>query len=225
MFGIGVYFALQNRNALAKAGCILLGYLGAVIMHGLVERFVADRARDLLRGLPALDGADLRAGDRARRPKPAQGAADRRREAARHGRGGPGDRRTRRHGWARCATARPAIGEAARLGGKPARKAVKNFAAQVVELAFVRDRIDRGFGDDRVYRDAERGGLRGARGTCGRARAAGPRAGSRHRRCVPSGQVTRCCPPCSYWRSLSWCRHRWRGVWLAATGLETRRGA
>ena len=37
------------------------------------------------------------------------------------------------------------------MGGKPARKAVRNFAAQVVELAFVRDRIDRGFGDDRVY--------------------------------------------------------------------------
>ncbi len=33
--GIGVYFALHQRNSLAKAGCILLGYLGAVIMHGL----------------------------------------------------------------------------------------------------------------------------------------------------------------------------------------------
>jgi hypothetical protein len=43
-----------------------------------------------------------------------------------------------------------AIGEATRLGGRPAGKAVKNFAAQVVELAFVRDRIDRGFGDQRV---------------------------------------------------------------------------
>jgi hypothetical protein len=44
-----------------------------------------------------------------------------------------------------------AIAEAARLGGKPAGKAVKTFAAQVVELAFVRDRIDRGFGDQRVF--------------------------------------------------------------------------
>src|SRR6185312_8291897 len=35
MTGIGVYFALQQRNALAKALCILLGYAGAVIMHGL----------------------------------------------------------------------------------------------------------------------------------------------------------------------------------------------
>ena len=35
MFGIGVYFALQQRSALAKAVYILLGYLGAVVMHGL----------------------------------------------------------------------------------------------------------------------------------------------------------------------------------------------
>ena len=33
--GIGVYFALQHRNVLAKVGFILLGYAGAVLMHGL----------------------------------------------------------------------------------------------------------------------------------------------------------------------------------------------
>jgi protease PrsW len=38
-----------------------------------------------------------------------------------------------------------------RIGGKPAVTVVKTFSAQVVELAFVRDRIDRGFGDQRVY--------------------------------------------------------------------------
>jgi hypothetical protein len=43
-----------------------------------------------------------------------------------------------------------AVGEATRHGGKAAGKSVKDFAAQVVELAFVRDRIDRGFGDERV---------------------------------------------------------------------------
>jgi hypothetical protein len=37
-----------------------------------------------------------------------------------------------------------------RNSGKSAAKGVKDFAAQVVELAFVRDRIDRGFGDARV---------------------------------------------------------------------------
>jgi protease PrsW len=44
-----------------------------------------------------------------------------------------------------------AINEATRSGGRPAGKTVKKFAAQVVELAFVRDRIDRGFGDQRVF--------------------------------------------------------------------------
>ena len=43
-----------------------------------------------------------------------------------------------------------AIGQATRIGGPAAGKSVKNFAGQVVELAFVRDRIDRGFGDQRV---------------------------------------------------------------------------
>ena len=35
MFGIGVYFALHQRNILGKLGCLLLGYLAAVLMHGL----------------------------------------------------------------------------------------------------------------------------------------------------------------------------------------------
>ena len=35
MTGIGVYFALQQRGAIAKAGYILLGYAGAVLMHAL----------------------------------------------------------------------------------------------------------------------------------------------------------------------------------------------
>ena len=65
-----------------------------------------------------------------------------------------------------------AIDEATQFGGKPAAKAVKNFAAQVVELAFVRDRIDRGFGDQRVYalQQEEVNGVAAAR--CRRARAA-----------------------------------------------------
>jgi protease PrsW len=33
--GIGVYFALNRRNFVAKVVCILLGYAGAVIMHAL----------------------------------------------------------------------------------------------------------------------------------------------------------------------------------------------
>ena len=173
MFGIGVYFALQHRNALAKAGFILLGYLGAVIMHGLwngssvigAETYFAvyflwmvpifvlaivlgvrSRKREqriVAEKLPGMVAAGLVTANEAT---------------------WLGSMRNRK----------TAIGHAARMGGKPARKAVRNFAGQVVELAFVRDRIDRGFGDDRVYRDAERGGLRGARGTCGRPCIAGP---------------------------------------------------
>ena len=47
-------------------------------------------------------------------------------------------------------TRKQAVAEATRFGGKQAGKSVKRFAAQVVELAFVRDRIDRGFGDARI---------------------------------------------------------------------------
>ena len=150
MFGIGVYFALQNRNAIAKAGCILLGYLGAVIMHGLwngssligpetyfavyflwmVPIFVLaivlgvrsrkTEQRIVAEKLPGMVAAGLVTANEAT---------------------WLGSMRNRK----------TAIGHATRMGGKPARKAVRNFAGQVVELAFVRDRIDRGFGDDRVY--------------------------------------------------------------------------
>ena len=48
-------------------------------------------------------------------------------------------------------TRKVAITEATRLGGRASGKTAKRFAAQVVELAFVRDRIDRGFGDERVF--------------------------------------------------------------------------
>jgi len=48
-------------------------------------------------------------------------------------------------------TRKHAIAVATRHGGRPAGKAVKKFAAQVIELAFVRDRIERGFGDQRVH--------------------------------------------------------------------------
>jgi len=101
MTGIGVYFALQQRSAVAKAGCILLGYAGAVLMHAL------------------WNGSSLTANEAT----------------------WLGSLRNRKS----------AIREASRVGGKSQAKAVKNFAAQVVELAYVRDRIDRGFGDQRVF--------------------------------------------------------------------------
>ena len=71
MSGIGVYFALQQRNGLAKAGCILLGYLGAVIMHGLWNGSSLLGIETYFGVYVLLDGADLRAGDRARRARAA----------------------------------------------------------------------------------------------------------------------------------------------------------
>lgn len=44
-------------------------------------------------------------------------------------------------------TRKLAVAEATRFGGRQAGRSVKTFAHQVVELAFVRDRIDRGLGD------------------------------------------------------------------------------
>lgn len=43
-----------------------------------------------------------------------------------------------------------AIAEARRFGGKQAGDSLEKFAHQVVELAFARDRVDRGSGDPRI---------------------------------------------------------------------------
>ncbi|MGY4651461.1 PrsW family intramembrane metalloprotease [Mycobacterium sp. URHB0021] len=150
MTGIGVYFALQRRSVAAKAGCILLGYLAAVFMHGswngssllsieayfltyifwMVPIFglviwlsVASRRREqriVAEKLPGMVSAGL--------VTPSEAS------------------------WLGSIRARrQAVAAARGFGGKVAAKPVKNFAAQVVELAFVRDRIDRGFGDERVF--------------------------------------------------------------------------
>ncbi|HEX7825677.1 MAG TPA: PrsW family intramembrane metalloprotease, partial [Mycobacterium sp.] len=150
MTGIGVYFALQQRSAIAKAGLILLGYAGAVLMHAAwngsslvsVEAYflvyllwmvpvfglaialaVHSRRREqriVAEKLPGMVAASLVTPNEAT---------------------WLGSMRTRK----------AAIAEAGRAAGKAQAKAVKHFAAQVVELAYVRDRIDRGFGDHRVY--------------------------------------------------------------------------
>lgn len=147
--GVGVWFALNRRSAIAKLGCILLGYAGAVLMHGLwngssvisTEAYfivyllwmvpcfglaiwlsIASRKREqriTASKLPGMVAANLVTGNEAT--------------------------------WlASMKTRKAALAEVRRAAGKPAAKKVKDFAAQVIELAFVRDRIDRGFGDDRV---------------------------------------------------------------------------
>ena len=64
MFGIGVYFALQQRNA-ARQGRLHPARLRRRGDHArAVERLVAAELRGVLPGLRVLDGAGLRAGDR-----------------------------------------------------------------------------------------------------------------------------------------------------------------
>ncbi|WP_413642854.1 PrsW family intramembrane metalloprotease [Mycobacterium sp. RTGN5] len=146
---IGVYFALQQRNWLTKAGCVLVGYLAAVIMHGLWNG-------STLLGAGAYFGlyfvwmmpvfalaATLAVRSRRREQRivaeklPGMIAA--------------GLITPAEAGWlGTIRTRKQVVAAATGFGGRPAARGVKKFAIQVVELAFVRDRIDRGFGDARV---------------------------------------------------------------------------
>lgn len=149
MTAIGVYFAMQRRNAFAKAGCVLLGYAGAVVMHALWNGSAQVSAGTYLLVyvfwmVPIFGLAIWLA------------AASRRREqrtvaAKLPGMVAAGVVTANEATWlGSIRTRRRAIAEATRAGGRPAGKTVKDFAAQVVELAFVRDRIDRGFGSPEV---------------------------------------------------------------------------
>ena len=166
MFGIGVYFALQQRKSLAKVGCILLGYLGAVVMHGLwngssllgVEAYFAVYVFWMVPifGLMIVLGVQSRRREQrvvaAKLPGMVAAGLVTPNEAT----------------WLGSIPNRKlAIGQATRLGGRQAGKGVKNFAAQVVELAFVRDRIDKGLADQRVFalQQQEVDGVAAARAT------------------------------------------------------------
>jgi RsiW-degrading membrane proteinase PrsW (M82 family) len=149
MTAIGVYFALQQRNALAKTGCILLGYIGAVIMHGLWNGSSLLGAEAyflvyLLWMVPIFALAiGLAVASRRREQRVVAGKLP--------GMVAAGLVTANEATWLDSIRHRKAaIGQANRIGGPSAAKSVKKFAHQVVELAFVRDRIDRGFGDQRV---------------------------------------------------------------------------
>lgn len=150
MFGIGVYFAFHQRNAGAKVLYLLLGYAAAVIMHGLwngssllsVEAYFLTYLFWMVPVFAMIIVLGVQSRRREQRivaeKLPGMVAA--------------GLVTANEATWlGSLRTRKAAIGQAARFGGKPAAKPVKNFAAQVVELAFVRDRIDRGFGDQRVF--------------------------------------------------------------------------
>ena len=149
--GIGVYFALQHRNTLAKVGYVLLGYFAAVVMHGLwngsalvsVQAYFGVYVAWMM---PIFGLAiALAVGSRRREQRivaeklPGMVAA--------------GLVTPQEAGWLGSIGTRKQAVAAVRHsgGGRAAGVAVQKFAAQVIELAFVRDRIDRGFGDDRVF--------------------------------------------------------------------------
>lgn len=150
MTAIGVYFALHRRGSAAKVCCILLGYLGAVLMHGLwngssllgLEAYFVVYAVWMVPIFALMVGIAIASRRREQRivatklPGMVAAGLITQNEAT----------------WlGSLKTRRAAIAEATRTGSRPAGKAVAGFAAAVVELAFVRDRIDRGFGDPRVY--------------------------------------------------------------------------
>jgi RsiW-degrading membrane proteinase PrsW (M82 family) len=149
LFALGVWFALHNRSPIAKAGAILLGYIGAVVLHAMwngssmlgVETYVGVY---VLWMMPIFGLAITLAVYSRRREQRVVAAKLPGMVAA-------GVVTPNEATWLGSIRMRKlAVAEATRLGGKPAGKSVQRFAYQVIELAFVRDRIDRGFGDPRV---------------------------------------------------------------------------
>ncbi len=148
--GVGVYFALQQRSTLAKVGYVLLGYLGAVVMHGLWNG-------------SALVGVQAYFGVYVLWMMPIFGLAialaahSRRREQRIVAEKLPGMVAAglvtpQEAVWlGSIKTRKQAVTAVRGSGGRAAGVTVQKFAAQVIELAFVRDRIDRGFGDEGVF--------------------------------------------------------------------------
>ncbi len=149
MLAIGVYFALRQRHTLAKLACIGAGYAGAVIMHALwngssVIGIEAYFLVYLVWMMPIFGLAIWLAVISRRREQRVVAAKLPNMVAANLVTANEASWLGSIH------TRKLAVAEATRLGGRAAGKSVKAFATQVVELAFVQDRIDRGFGDERV---------------------------------------------------------------------------
>jgi protease PrsW len=149
MLGIGVYVALHRRSAAARAGALLTGYAAAVLMHGLWNgsSLLGLRAYLVvyLLWMVPIFGLAIWLGV-ASRKREQQVVASKLPGMVAAGLVTPNEAT-----WLGSLRRRnQAIALAGRQGPQ-ARAGVRNFAAQVVALAFVRDRIDRGFGDPRVF--------------------------------------------------------------------------
>ena len=147
--GIGVYFALHEKNVFAKVGYLVLGYLGAVVLHALWNGsatlgFGAYLLVYVLWMVPMFALAIwLAVGARRREERLVATKLP--------GMVSAGLVTPNEASWlGSIRTRKLAVAAATRAGGKPAGKTVREFSARVVELAFVKDRIDRGFADDRV---------------------------------------------------------------------------
>ena len=149
MTAIGVCYALQRRSRLEQVCAIALGYAGAVLLHGMWN------ASSLLGSgayfavyvfwmMPVFGGAIALAVRSRRREQHVVAATLPGMVAA-------GVVTPNEATWlGSLRTRKLAVAEATRFGGKPAGASVQRFAHRVVEVAFVRDRIDRGFADPRV---------------------------------------------------------------------------
>ncbi|KRD13103.1 hypothetical protein ASE48_30685 [Mycobacterium sp. Root265] len=149
MLAVGVYFALKQRHLIGRIACIVAGYAAAVIMHALWNgsSVIGIEAYFLvyLVWMMPIFGLAIWLAVRSRRREQQVVAAKLPTMVAAN------LITANEASWLGSIRNRKlAIGEASRHGGKAAGKNVKAFATQVVELAFIRDRIDRGFGDDRV---------------------------------------------------------------------------
>ncbi|MEW5813156.1 MAG: PrsW family intramembrane metalloprotease [Actinomycetota bacterium] len=149
MTAIGVWYALHRRSAAGKAGALLLGYAAAVVLHAMwngssllgAGAYFAVYAFWMV---PVFALAITLAVRSRRREQ--QVVAGKLPGMVAAGLVSPNEAT-----WLGSLRARKlAVDTATRFGGKPAGTDVRHFAHRVVELAFVRDRIDRGFADPRV---------------------------------------------------------------------------
>lgn len=147
---IGVYFALHQRNTLAKVGYIVLGYAASVVMHGLWNGSAlvgpgAYFGLYVVWMMPVFFLAIVLAVRSRRREQ--QIVAEKLPGMVAAGLVLPPET-----AWlGSIKTRKQAVAAARQVGGRQAASGVKRFAHQVIELAFVRDRIERGFGDARVF--------------------------------------------------------------------------
>ena len=168
MFAIGVYFALRRRSLAGRLACLLAGYLVAVLVHGLWNGSAMLGAGAylgvyVLWMMPVFALAiTLALTSRSRERHIIAGKLP---ALVAHGLVTPGEAT-----WLGSLQGRKlAVASASRYGGRAAASAVKAFVLQVVALAYTRDRIDRGFGDARVFalQEEEARGVAAARAAAG----------------------------------------------------------